>query len=34
MSWSSMPQGGYDLVTWAVSDGMGVCDLFDVIRTK
>jgi len=27
-------EGGDDLVTWATSDGMGVCDLFDVIATK
>jgi len=27
-------EGGDDLVTWAASDGMRVCDLFDVITTK
>jgi len=27
-------EGGDDLVTWAVSDRMEVCDLFDVIATK
>jgi len=28
-----MFEGGDDLVAWAASDGMGVCD-FDVIATK
>jgi len=27
-------KGGDDLVTWAVSDEMGVFDLFNVIATK
>jgi len=29
-----MFEGGDDLVTWATSDGIGVCKLFDVIATK